>query len=86
MSLEEKITEILEDNLSPEELEVVNISHFHKGHAGDDGSGESHFNIRIISREFEGLSKIQCHRLVYKHLTDGLDSLPHAISINASST
>ena len=49
MSIEVTIKERLEASLAPSELVVTNQSHLHAGHAGDDGSGESHFKIEISS-------------------------------------
>ncbi|MFT5744639.1 MAG: BolA protein, partial [Paracoccaceae bacterium] len=47
MGLAQEIHTALTDALAPDALEVVNESHLHAGHAGDDGSGESHWRIVI---------------------------------------
>ena len=47
MSIEAEIREKLSEAFRPTRLEVVNESHRHAGHAGDDGSGESHFAVLI---------------------------------------
>ena len=46
MALETEIRAAL-GTLSPQALEVINESALHSGHAGDDGSGESHWRIVI---------------------------------------
>lgn len=59
------------DSLAPQELEIVDESHRHVGHAGANASGiGSHFRVRIVAGAFEGLSRVQRHRLVYRALRD----------------
>ncbi|KAG4203733.1 hypothetical protein ERO13_A04G002600v2 [Gossypium hirsutum] len=79
-----RIKEKLERELSPIELEVEDVSYQHAGHAGVRGSdGETHFNLRIVSKEFEGKSLVKRHRLVYSLLDGELQSGLHALSIVA---
>ncbi|TYI85453.1 hypothetical protein E1A91_D05G443600v1 [Gossypium mustelinum] len=79
-----RIKEKLERELSPIELEVEDVSYQHAGHAGVRGSdGETHFNLRIVSKEFEGKSLVKRHRLVYGLLDEELQSGLHALSIVA---
>ncbi|CAD6238930.1 unnamed protein product [Miscanthus lutarioriparius] len=80
----ERIRESLERALSPVELEIEDISHLHKGHAGVAGSnGETHFNVRVVSKEFEGKSLLKRHRAVYDLLQEELKTGLHALSIDA---
>ncbi|CAM0950823.1 unnamed protein product [Alopecurus aequalis] len=80
----ERIRHNLEMGLSPVELIVEDISHQHKGHAGVAGSdGETHFNVRVVSKEFEGKSMLKRHRAVYDLLQDELKTGLHALSIDA---
>ncbi|KAK1362406.1 sufE-like protein 1, chloroplastic/mitochondrial [Heracleum sosnowskyi] len=80
----ERIREMLERELKPDELKVEDISYQHAGHAGVRGSdGETHFNVRVVSKEFEGKSLVKRHRLVYGLLQDELQSGLHALSIEA---
>lgn len=80
----ERIKERMEKELNPIELEVEDISYQHAGHAGARGSdGETHFNLKIVSKEFEGKSLVKRHRIVYNLLQDELQSGLHALSIVA---
>lgn len=80
----QKIKEILEKELCPVELELEDISHQHAGHAGVRGGvGETHFNLKIVSKEFQGKSLVKRHRIVYDLLQDELKSGLHALSIVA---
>nr|KYP77197.1 hypothetical protein KK1_021473 [Cajanus cajan] len=79
-----RIREKLERELEPVELEVEDVSYQHAGHAGvRGGDGETHFNVRVVSREFEGKSLVKRHRLIYGLLQEELDAGLHALSIVA---
>ncbi|TKY64000.1 SufE protein 1 [Spatholobus suberectus] len=79
-----RIRERLERELEPVELEVEDVSYQHAGHAGvRGGDGETHFNVKVVSREFEGKSLVKRHRLVYGLLREELESGLHALSIVA---
>ncbi|MDB5696755.1 MAG: BolA family transcriptional regulator [Sphingomonas bacterium] len=70
--------------LAPTMLEVLNESWKHAGHAGDDGSGESHFSVTVESASFAGLSRVARQRLVNKALADLIDpGHIHALAIRA---
>jgi len=69
---------------APEELLVKDQSHLHAGHAGAQ-EGKGHFDVTIVSREFEGLNRIARHRLVYEALGTFMESDVHALRINAHS-
>ncbi|KAK4727251.1 hypothetical protein R3W88_032168 [Solanum pinnatisectum] len=79
-----RIKEKLEKELRPVELEVEDISYQHAGHAGiRDSDGETHFNLKVVSEEFEGKSLVKRHRMIYGLLQDELQNGLHALSIVA---
>jgi BolA protein len=79
---EEKIREQLERALDPLELMIKDQSQLHVGHEGArDGKG--HFDITVVSQAFDGVSRVQRHRLVYDALRDLLESDIHALRISA---
>jgi BolA protein len=64
----------LQERLAPTEVEVLDESAAHLGHAGQDGTGVgTHFRVRIASPLFAGKPKVACHRLVYDALRDYID-------------
>jgi len=68
------LRERLQQRLSPTQLEVLDESAAHLGHAGQDGTGVgTHFRVRIASPLFEGRPKVARHRLVYDALRDFID-------------
>jgi len=72
----------LREAFTPSELEVRNDSGRHAGHAGDDGSGESHFHVRLRAPELAGKSRIARHRAVHAALGAELTTAIHALSLD----
>jgi BolA protein len=70
--------------LAPDALEVVNESHLHAGHAGDDGSGESHWRIVISAPALADQSRLARHRAVHAALGDAIIGRIHALSLDIS--
>lgn len=78
-----EIEKRLRKALAPSHLRVINDSDHHRGHAGHDGSGESHFTVEIESPEFAGLSRLERQRKVNAALGDLLAGPVHALAIRA---
>jgi BolA protein len=74
----------LQAAFAPRHLEVVNDSHRHKGHAGDDGSGESHFRVAIAAPAFAGMGRVAQHRAVHAALGPELIGRIHALALEVS--
>jgi BolA protein len=82
MTRVERIRSALETAFRPSELEVVDDSHKHAGHAGArDGRG--HFSVRIVSEAFAGMPPLVRHRAVYAALGAMMQTDIHALSIDA---
>ena len=81
--VELEIEQRLRAALAPHRLVVINDSARHRGHAGDDGSGESHFTVEIESARFEGMSRVERQRAVNAALADLLRDRIHALAIRA---
>ena len=69
--------------LAPTRVDVINDSEKHRGHAGYDGSGESHFTVEIESPAFDGKSRLERQRAVNAALADLLKDRIHALAIKA---
>jgi BolA family transcriptional regulator, general stress-responsive regulator len=67
--------------LQPSQLEVLDESAAHAGHAGAAPGGGTHFRVRIASPRFDGLSRVQRHRLVYDALREFIDRGLHALAV-----
>jgi len=80
----EEITELLTAAFAPSRLEVINDSASHRGHAGHDGTDESHFTVEIESAAFAGVSRVERQRRVNRALGDIPGQRVHALAIRAS--
>ncbi|MDX1488352.1 MAG: BolA family protein [Acidiferrobacterales bacterium] len=78
----DRIRAALEARFNPTELLVKDQSHLHAGHAGaKDGKG--HYDITLVADAFDGLSRIQRHRMVYDALQAMMATDIHALRIKA---
>lgn len=79
----ERIENKLRKELEAIEIEVIDESHLHAGHAGAREGG-GHFRVRVVSERFAGLNRVAAQRLVYGILSEEMKSEIHALSIHAS--
>jgi len=77
-----EIERLLTSSLRPSELRVKDQSHLHAGHAGAR-EGKGHFDVRIVSDEFDGQNRVARHRLVYAALGEFMATDIHALRIDA---
>jgi BolA protein len=82
--LQREMEELLQHAFIPSRLAVMNDSAKHHGHAGDDGSGESHFTVVIESAAFTGKSRVERQRMVNRALGDIPGERVHALAIKAT--
>jgi len=78
-----EIERLLAAAFAPSRLKVINDSATHHGHAGDDGSGESHFTVEIESAASAGMSRLERQRMVNRALGDLPGQRVHALAIKA---
>jgi BolA protein len=78
------IAEKLTRAFAPAELDVIDESHKHAGHAGARPGGETHFSVHIVSQSFLGKSRIERHRMVNAALARELQTGVHALAIRAT--
>ena len=81
--LAREIEILLQEAFLPSRLDVINDSARHRGHSGDDGSGESHFTVVIESVAFAGKNRLERQRLVNRVLGDLPGQRVHAMAIRA---
>jgi BolA protein len=81
MSVAETIRQKLTDRFAPLQLDIVDESHRHAGHAGARPEGETHFAVTIVSAAFLGLGRVARQRLVYQILADELATRVHALAL-----
>ena len=71
------------EKLRPSYVDIEDEGHLHIGHAGAKSGG--HFKLNIVSESFKDKSTIERHRIIYKCLSDLMNTEIHAISIKAKS-
>lgn len=84
MRTEDRITKKLTEAFAPQSLRVVDESHQHEGHAGHRPGGQTHFRVYIVSELFNGMTRLQRHRLINQALADELAGGVHALAIHAA--
>ncbi|MFC6638564.1 BolA/IbaG family iron-sulfur metabolism protein [Sulfitobacter sp. JBTF-M27] len=82
MSKTQEIEDRLREAFAPRELLVVDDSESHRGHGGYQEGGESHYNVRIRSEAFKGLSRVARHRAVHSVLGPDLIARIHALALD----
>ncbi|MBI1181334.1 MAG: BolA/IbaG family iron-sulfur metabolism protein [Alphaproteobacteria bacterium] len=81
MSVADRIREKLSEALAPTELQVIDESSRHAGHAGARPEGETHFHVVVASDKFNGMMRVARQRLVYGILSEELAGPVHALSL-----
>jgi BolA protein len=84
MTMKTRIEEKLTAAFAPQQLDVIDESHRHEGHAGHRPGGETHFRVHIVSEAFRGKNRIERHRMVNQTLSGELAERVHALAIHAS--
>lgn len=79
----EELRGALARRLNPQQLDIVDDSAAHAGHAGAREGG--HFRVRIVSAQFRGRSLLERHRLVYEAVGGLMGNGVHALVIVAHS-
>ncbi|MBS0505571.1 MAG: BolA family transcriptional regulator [Proteobacteria bacterium] len=76
-----EIEKRLIEALAPAHLAVVDDSEKHRGHAGHDARGESHFTVTVVSAAFEGQNRVARQRMVNAALAELLRDRVHALAM-----
>lgn len=77
MTIEQTIRTKISDALAPQALELLNESHMHAGPAVN-----SHFNLTLVSDQFEGKRPVARHQMIYKVLADEMAGEVHALALH----
>jgi len=69
--------------LEPVNLELVDESAQHAGHAGAAPGGNTHWRLTIVSPRFAGQPTVARHRMIYQALGGLMQNPIHALAITA---
>ena len=84
MLVSAEIRERLESRFSPQEIEVIDESEKHIGHAGYQEGGQSHFRVRMKAAELGDMTRVARHRAVHDAVGADLISRIHALALDLS--
>ena len=84
MSRSDEIAARLQTAFPDGQITVKDVSEAHRGHAGYQEGGESHFDVSIQAAAFKGLSRIAQHRAVHRAIGADLMGRIHALSLDLS--
>ena len=80
MNRKAKITNILNENLNLYKCYVSDVSESHKGHSGYVKVEETHFEVFIISNDFENKNRLERHKMVNNFLKNEFLGSLHSIT------
>ena len=80
MNRKAKITNILNENLDLYRYFISDVSESHKGHSGYVKGEETHFEIFIISNDFENKNRLERHKMVNNFLKNEFVGSLHSIT------
>ncbi len=82
MRVADEITQKLTEAFSPSEIEVVDESEKHRGHAGYREGGQSHFQVTMRAPAFADMNRLARHRAVHEALGKDLVGRIHALALD----
>jgi len=80
----QEIRRKLEAAFAPTRLEVIDESEAHRGHAGYQEGGQSHFRVRMTAAAFAEGTRLERHRAVHRALGPELIGRIHALTLDLS--
>jgi BolA protein len=81
MTVADTMTRKLTERFAPTQLDIVDDSARHAGHAGARPGGETHFSVTLVSAVFAGMGRVARQRLVYEVLAGELAGGVHALAL-----
>jgi BolA protein len=81
MPITDEISVRLRDAFAPSVLEVIDDSERHRGHAGYQEGGESHFQVKIGADALNSMTRLERHRAIHKAIGADIIARIHALAI-----
>ncbi|MCK0138991.1 BolA family protein [Aliiroseovarius sp. F47248L] len=85
MNRADQIYQALDAAFSPQHLEVIDESESHRGHAGYQEGGQSHFRVVIRASMFGEMTRVARHRAIHAALGAELVGQIHALALDVAS-
>ncbi|MEP3297774.1 MAG: BolA family protein [Pseudoruegeria sp.] len=84
MKIADEIHKRLMAEFNPQSLEILDESEQHRGHAGFQEGGQSHFRVRISAPVFGGMSRLARHRALHAAIGQDIIGQIHALALEIS--
>ncbi|SOH93451.1 BolA protein [Monaibacterium marinum] len=84
MRVADHISLKLKETFAPQQLEVVDESHLHAGHAGAPEGGQSHFRVFMRAETLDGLNRVAVQRRIYAALKAEMAGPIHALALDVA--
>lgn len=81
MSVAETLRAKLTAAFAPSNLDIVDESHLHAGHAGHRPGLSTHFRVSIVSAAFAGKPRVERQRMIYAALGTLMGDPIHALAL-----
>jgi len=85
MNTAELIEKCLKKSIQVTQLTILDDSQKHATHPQALQAGGGHYQIVVVSEDFEGKTTLQRHRIIYTALRNEMKGNIHALSIKAYS-
>lgn len=81
MDMAKQIEDQIRNAIDVSNLTLINESEKHAGHAGDNGTGQTHFKLMVVSNDFSGLTRVQRQKLIMQQVKGLFSQGLHALSM-----
>ena len=76
-----RLETMLAARFAPAEVTVADRSASHAGHAGAAEAGETHYDVMVVSPQFEGMSRVARSRAAHDAVAAEFAAGLHALSL-----
>jgi BolA protein len=76
-----RLQKTLSGHFNPAQVEVIDESSRHAGHAGASPGGETHYRVIIVTPQFSGKSRMERHRMVNDAVKEEFTTGLHALQL-----
>jgi len=80
------LAKLLMEHLDAKKVSITDNSHKHAHHKGTPHTQHTHFDVNVVSNQFENLSKVKRHQMVYALAKPLFSTTLHALSMTLKTT
>lgn len=80
--IETKLKAILTEKFPDSVILIENQSLLHAGHASSPQTGQSHFHVTVVTKDFVGKARLERHKIVNMAVTSLFNQGLHALGLS----